>query len=54
MKRFCFRFDVDTHLCISKGMPKRKQGGDSTGYYRTPGLADFLRLWRRRPQLAEA
>lgn len=21
MKRFCFRFDVDTHLCISKGMP---------------------------------
>lgn len=21
VKRFCFRFDVDTHLCISKGMP---------------------------------
>lgn len=21
MKRFCFRFDVDTHLCTSKGMP---------------------------------
>ena len=29
-------------------LPKHKQDHNSKGYYRTPGLADFLRLWRRR------
>ncbi len=35
-------------------LPRQPQDRNSRGYYRMPGLADFLRLWRHRPQLAEA
>lgn len=35
-------------------LPKHKQDRSSQGYYRTPGLADFLRLWRHRRRRDES